>query len=105
MQVKPLNGRLVVQVHEEENPDKVLSGVLFKPEGAHEDIYARGTVVAVAEHKWSKKGRPEPMEVEVGDTVVFIKFLRNTKTGESLAKCLPDGQFIIHESDVVAVEI
>ena len=68
--IKPLADRIVIKVI-----DDVLqtSGGIFIPDSAKEKPQ-KGEVVAVGSGKTLDSGEKEPMEVKVGDVVLFAKY-------------------------------
>ena len=68
---KPLGNRIVVERLEQE--DQVSAGGIFIPDTAKE-APQEGKVVAVGPGRMSDDGKRIPMEVEVGDTVVYSKY-------------------------------
>ena len=68
--LKPLGDKVVVEVVDE--PQTTASGIVL-PDTAKEKSQ-RGTVVAVGPGKFLENGEREPMDVGVGDTVVFAKY-------------------------------
>ncbi|MBQ7222645.1 MAG: co-chaperone GroES [Bacteroidales bacterium] len=88
MTIKPLFDRVLVEAKEAET--KTASG-LFIPDSAKEKPQ-QGVVVAVGNGK-----KDEPMELKVGDTVLYGKYAGTEVT--------IDGKdyLIMHQSDVVAV--
>ncbi len=68
---KPLGNRVVVQASDED--DQVSSGGIYIPDTAKEKPQ-EGTVVAVGPGKLADDGKRIPMEVAVGDTVVYSKY-------------------------------
>ncbi|MFO7546870.1 MAG: co-chaperone GroES [Trueperaceae bacterium] len=70
MNLKPLGDKVVVEVIDE--PQTTASGIVL-PDTAKEKSQ-RGKVLAVGAGKVLDNGEREPMEVEVGDTVVFAKY-------------------------------
>jgi chaperonin GroES len=71
MNVSPLYDRVLIERQEE--PTKSESGLLFLPDSAKEKP-ARGTVLAVGAGKVTDNGKLTPLQVEVGQTVVFGKY-------------------------------
>ena len=69
MKLKPLGDRLIVQAIEEE--ETTASGLVL-PDTAKEKPQ-KGTVIAVGPGRW-ENGSTEPMNVVVGDTVLFAKY-------------------------------
>ena len=70
MKIKPLNDRVLVLREEEEQ--KSAGGIII-PDTAKEKPQ-RGKVVAVGSGKIGKDGKRIPMEVRVGDRVLFSKY-------------------------------
>ncbi len=92
--LKPLGDRVVVQPIEKE--EKTPSGI-FLPDTA-KDKPQQGKVVAVGPGRWNDKtGERVPLDVKVGDTVIFAKYA-GTEVKLDDAKYL-----IMSESDVLAV--
>ena len=70
MKLKPLGDRIVVKVLERE--EKTKSG-LFLPDTAKEKP-TEGEVIAVGTGKILDNGQKQPVEVKVGDKVIFSKY-------------------------------
>ncbi|MEJ2668463.1 MAG: co-chaperone GroES [Deinococcales bacterium] len=70
MTLKPLGDKVVVEVIDE--PQTTASGIVL-PDTAKEKSQ-RGKVLAVGPGKVLDSGEREPMEVKVGDVVVFAKY-------------------------------
>jgi chaperonin GroES len=70
MQLKPIGDKVVVEVIDE--PQTTASGIVL-PDSAKEKSQ-RGKVVAVGSGKLLDNGERAPLEVKVGDTVVFAKY-------------------------------
>ena len=68
--IKPLADRVVIKVIDDVQQT---SGGIFIPDSAKEKPQ-KGEVVAVGEGKINDKGEKEPMEVKVGDVVLFAKY-------------------------------
>lgn len=68
---KPLGNRVVVEPMEEE--EQVSAGGIYIPDTAKEKPQ-EGTVVAVGPGKLSDDGKRAPLEVAVGDVVVYSKY-------------------------------
>lgn len=93
MQLKPLADRLVIKANESEEMTK---GGLVLPDTAKEKP-VEGEVVAVGIGKLADDGKRIPMEVKVGDKVIFSKY--------SGTEVKLDGEtfLVIGERDVLAV--
>ena len=70
MKVKPLNDRILVVRIEEEQKTK---GGIIIPDTAKEKPM-QGKVVAVGSGKLDEKGKRVPLDVKVGDQVLFSKY-------------------------------
>ena len=68
--LRPLGDKVVVEVIEE--PQTTASGLVL-PDTAKEKSQ-RGKVIAVGSGKLLDNGNREPIEVNVGDTVLFAKY-------------------------------
>ncbi|MDY0360778.1 MAG: co-chaperone GroES [Desulforegulaceae bacterium] len=70
MNIKPLQDRVVVKRIEE--PAKTKGGIII-PDTAKEKP-SEGEVVAVGNGRITNDGKPIPMELKVGDKVLFSKY-------------------------------
>ena len=68
--LKTLGDRIVIKVVED---TEQTSGGIFIPDSAKEKPQ-KGEVVAVGEGKMNDKGEREPMDVKVGDVVLYAKY-------------------------------
>ncbi len=68
--LKPLGDRIVIKVIED---TEQTSGGIFIPDSAKEKPQ-KGEVVAVGEGKLNDKGEREPMDVKVGDVILYAKY-------------------------------
>jgi chaperonin GroES len=68
---KPLGNRIVVERDEED--EQMSSGGIYIPDTAKEKPQ-EGKVIAVGPGRLSDDGKRVPMEVAVGDTVVYSKY-------------------------------
>jgi chaperonin GroES len=91
--LKPLGSRLVVEPIEEE---EVTSGGIVLPETAKEKPQ-KGTVLAIGPGDRNDKGERIPMDVKVGDKVLYAKYA-GTEVKYNSKKLL-----ILRESDVLAI--
>ena len=94
--IQPLADRVVVEPLEED-VQTFAGGQLVLPDTAKEKPQ-QGKVLAVGPGRLNEDGKRIPMEVKVGDTVVYAKYSGTTfKTG--------DGKEILfmRESDILAV--
>jgi len=93
LNLKPLGSRLVVEPIEQE--DVTSSGIVL-PETAKEKPQ-KGKVLAIGEGDRDDKGNRIPLDVKVGDTVLFAKY-SGTEIKIDQKKYL-----ILKESDVLAI--
>jgi chaperonin GroES len=92
--LKPLEDRIVVQANE---GDEMTSSGLVIPDTAKEKPQ-EGTVVAVGEGRWDEDGEKRiPVDVKVGDTVIYSKYGGTEVTGEG------EEYLILSARDVLAV--
>jgi len=93
MNIRPLNDRILVKRIEEETTSK---GGIIIPDSAKEKP-AEGEIVAVGAGRSNDKGDRIPMQVKVGDRVLFSKY------GGTDVKL--DGQeyLIMREDDILGV--
>ena len=68
--IKPLGDRVVIKVIED---TEQTSGGIFIPDSAKEKPQ-KGEVVAVGLGKMNDKGEREPMDVKVGDKILYAKY-------------------------------
>jgi len=104
--LKLLNGWIVIRDLE---PDEKSIGSIFIPDGSVESAHKWAEVLEVGKGEsissapgWSK------VDLEKGDKVLYVRFLKKTHTGISLIPVLEReygaGSFLIRESDVICVE-
>jgi chaperonin GroES len=93
MKIRPLQDRVVVRRTEEETTS---SGGIVLPDSATEKP-AQGEVIAVGPGRALDNGEVRPVDLQVGDTVVFGKYSSNTVKidGEEL--------LILNESEIFGV--
>ena len=68
--LKPLGDRIVIKVIED---TEQTSGGIFIPDSAKEKPQ-KGEIVAIGQGKMNEKGEREPMDVKVGDTILYAKY-------------------------------
>lgn len=93
MKLRPLQDRILVKRVEEETKT---AGGLFIPETAKEKPQ-RGEIIAVGNGKKTEDGKVLPLDVKVGDTVLFGKY--------SGTEIKVDGEelLMMREDDILAV--
>lgn len=93
MNIRPLQDRVVVRRMDEET---TTAGGIVLPGSAAEKP-AQGEVLAVGPGKRQESGERQPVDVKVGDTVVFGKYSSNTvKVGD-------EELLILNESEIFGV--
>jgi chaperonin GroES len=92
MDLQPLGDRLIVEALEEE--ETTASGIVL-PDTAKEKPQ-RGRVMAVGPGGRDEDGEHIPMDVEVGDEIIYSKY------GGTEVKLGADEYLILRESDVLA---
>jgi len=95
MKLRPLSDRIVVKPIEREA--KTASGIIL-PESAREKPQ-EGEVIAVGPGARNEKGEHMPLDIKVGDIVLYAKYAGTEVKLDS------DGQklLILRESDILAV--
>jgi len=93
MKIRPLHDRLIVRRMEEE---RTSAGGIVIPDSATEKP-AQGEVVAAGKGKIKENGEVQPMDVKVGDKVLFGKYAGNEVKveGEEL--------LVMREEDIMGV--
>jgi chaperonin GroES len=94
--LKPLADRLVVQPLEKD-VETFAGGELVLPDTAKEKPQ-QGKVLAVGPGARDDEGKRVPMDVSVGDTVIFAKYAGTTFKGEDGKELL-----LMKEDDVLAL--
>ncbi len=92
--LKPTADRLVVKPIEQE---EITKGGIFLPDTAKEKPQ-EGKVLAVGPGRLSDDGKRIPMDVKVGDVVIYSKY------GGTELKSEGEEYMILRESDVLAVK-
>jgi len=93
MNLKPLGSRVVVEPVEQE--ERTASGIVL-PETAKEKPQ-KGNVLSVGPGDRNDKGERIPMDIKVGDTILFAKY------GGTEIKIDSKKLLILRESDVLAI--
>jgi chaperonin GroES len=93
MKIRPLHDRIVVKRLESESQTK---GGIIIPDAAKEKPI-EGRVVAVGNGKVLKDGKIRPLDVKVGDVVLFGKYSGNE------VKYDGEEHVLLREDDVLAV--
>jgi chaperonin GroES len=93
MDIKPLHDRILVKPSEAE--EKTASGIII-PDTAKEKPM-KGEIIAIGKGKQTEEGKLIPLEVKVGDKVLYGKYSGTEITIEG------DEYLIMRESDVYAI--
>ena len=91
--LQPLGERIVVQ---RESAEETTAGGILLPDSAR-DKPSRGTVVSVGDGKLLADGSRAPLQVKVGDIVLFTSY------GPDEIKIGDDELLLMREDDVLAV--
>jgi len=92
--LRPLEDRVVVEAVDE--MEKHSSGIII-PDTVSKEKPQKGKVIAVGAGKFDENGKRIPMDVKVGDTVLFTKY------GPTEVKVEGKELLILSLSDVLAV--
>lgn len=96
--IRPLADRVVVRPLTDEESGNVSSSGIIIPDTAKKDKPEQGVVIAVGGGKWSdSKGERIPMDVKIGDRIVFSKY------GYDEVKIDSEELFIVSESSILGV--
>ena len=93
VKLQPLGERVVIQ--REASEEKTAGGIVL-PDNA-KDKPARGTIVSVGDGKLLDNGRRNPLQVKVGDRVIFSSY-----AGETF-KLDEEDLLLMREDDISAV--
>lgn len=93
MKFKPLRDRVFVKYSSEEEKT---AGGLYIPDAAKEKPQ-KGSVMAVGTGRITEDGKRQPMEVKVGDTILFDKY------SGSKIKMENEEYLIIREEDILGI--
>jgi len=93
MKIRPLHDRVVIKRMEEE---KTSPGGIVIPDSATEKPI-KGEVVAVGNGKIQENGKAQPLDVKVGDIVLFGKY---SGTEVKIGK---DELVVMKEDDIMAI--
>jgi chaperonin GroES len=96
--IQPVGDRVVVRrLSEEEMGTKSASGIII-PDTVSKEKPEQGIVIAVGAGRWDEDGEKRiPMDVKVGDRVVFSKY------GYDEVKIAGEEYFIVSSGSVLAV--
>jgi len=94
MNIRPLHDRVIVKRLEQES--KSAGGIVLTGSAAEKST--RGEVLAVGKGRVLENGEVKPLDVKVGDTVIF-----NEGYGVKSEKIDGDEVLIMSESDILAI--
>lgn len=94
MKLKPLHDNVVVKPSSAEDMTK--SGIVL-PETANKERPERGEVIAVGPGKTLENGKTNPLNVKIGDKVVFKKYSPDE------IKIDNEKFLLVNESDILAI--
>jgi len=98
--IRPLADRVVVRPLTDAEAGTVSNSGIIIPDSAKKEKPEQGIVIAVGEGKWNDEGDARlPLEVKVGDSVVFSKY------GYDEVKVDDKDYFLVGESSVLGVFI
>jgi chaperonin GroES len=96
--LKPLADRVVVRPLTDEEAGTVSKSGIIIPDTAKKDKPEQGIVMAVGAGKWDEDGEKRiPMEVKVGDKVMFSKY------GFDEVKVEDKEYYVLSESSILAI--
>lgn len=95
LSLTPLGDRIVVKPSEKEG-EKVLASGIIIPETVDKEKPAKGEVIAVGAGKY-EEGKRIPLQVKVGDIVLFSKY------GYDEVKIEGQEYYILSESNVLGI--
>ena len=91
--IRPLHDRVVIRREEEET--KSAGGIVLP--GSASEKPARGEVIAIGNGKLLENGEVRPLDIKVGDKVIFGQY------GGSTVKLDGDEYLVLQESEIFAV--
>ena len=95
--VRPLADRVIVEPLSEMERGAMTKSGIFIPETAEKERSEQGMIVAVGPGKRDEEGKTLPMNVKVGEKVMFAKY------GPDEIKIAGKEYFILAESSILAV--
>lgn len=95
IKLRPLADRVVIKPLPKEEKTK---GGVYLPDTATKEKPQEGTVIAVGPGRLLDDGTRSPMEVEVGDRVLFAKY-----AGTEFRSEIDEEFIILNEKDVLAI--
>lgn len=106
--VRPVRDMVLVKHDDTLEKERLSEGGIVIPTGSytHEsEVMTWGTVVRIGPGRFLKSGKKVPMEVAVGDRVLYNRFLRKSRQGQQLDERFGGGFVLLEEhKDIIAVE-
>ena len=93
MKIRPLHDRVIVKREDEER--KSPGGIVIPDTAAEKPI--RGKIIAVGKGKILEDGKVRPLDVKVGDKILFGKY------GGNEVKVDGEELLVLREEDVMAI--
>jgi chaperonin GroES len=93
MKIRPLHDRVIVKREDEER--KSPGGIVIPDTAAEKPI--RGKIIAVGKGKVLEDGKVRPLDVKVGDRILFGKY------GGNEVKVDGEELLVLREEDIMAV--
>jgi chaperonin GroES len=93
MSIRPLHDRVIVKRMEEER--KTASGIVIPDTAAEKPD--QGEVVAIGKGKILENGKVQPLDIKVGDRILFSKY-----SGQ-VVKVKGDELLVMREEDIMGV--
>ena len=94
MKIKPISDHILIEPMKEE--EKTKTGILL-PDTAEKERPEQGKIIAVGPGKKDKQGKVIPLEVKVGDRILFTKY------GPNEIKVEDKEYLIAKEEDILAI--
>lgn len=100
MKLKPLNDHIIIEPIKEE--EKTKSGI-YLPESSDREKPQEGKVIAVGPGRLTEDGKRMPLNVKVGDKVIFTKYgpneikIKDAKSGKE------QELLVAKEDDILAI--
>lgn len=100
--LKMMNDSILIKLDEDSN--KTVSGILYKPDGACEHVLRTAEVLGVGPGKYvAKADVRDKIDLKEGDGVLFIKFVTYTNTSQEIQQVIGKDKAIIRPADVLLV--
>lgn len=96
--MRVLNDNVLVKYVEDKGPKTTASGLFLAESATKNETIATGEVVGVGPGSMLQDGKRAPIDVQIGETIVFAKFkaLQVVQNGETF--------YVVSESAILAVQ-